>query len=99
MLNIHIIAEGPSNEAYGFTLVPDEVTRTEADLGALGGRRLATASVNGNVMTTKLHKPSNDKVDVVAIRTIRSNNPNVMEYKLIDTESGTELVQHMNRQS
>ena len=53
LLNIHIIAEGPSNEAYGFTLVPDEVTRTEADLGALGGRRLATASVNGNVMTTR----------------------------------------------
>ena len=59
---------------------------------------LATASVNGNVMTTKLHKPSNDKVDVVAIRTIRSNNPNVMEYKLIDTESGTVLTQTMNRQ-
>ena len=47
---------------------------------------------------TRLHKPDTDEVDVLAIRTIDPNFPNVMIYKLKDIESGTELIQHMDRQ-
>lgn len=47
---------------------------------------------------TRLHKPDTDKVDVLAIRTIDPNFPNVMIYKLKDVETGHELIQHMDRQ-
>ena len=53
---------------------------------------------DGNTLMTRLHKPDTDEVDVLAIRTIDPNFPNVMIYKLKDLESGTELIQHMDRQ-
>merc|ERR1712018_664395 len=37
--------KGPKYEDYQFQLVPDNITRTHADLGALGGPRMATAEL------------------------------------------------------
>ena len=53
---------------------------------------------DGNTLMTRLHKPDTDEVDVLAIRTIDPNFPNVMIYKLKDVETGHELIQHMDRQ-
>ena len=47
-----IFSEGPKNEDYSFTLVPDNVSRTNADLGALGGPRKAQAKFKGNSLVT-----------------------------------------------
>ena len=118
-------------EDYRFTLTPDKITRSNVDLGSLGGPRLAgderknitylmINSVktklfkmnffclycnavaefieDGNTLMTRLHKPDTDEVDVLAIRTIDPNFPNVMIYKLKDVETGHELIQHMDRQ-
>ena len=87
-------------EDYEFTLTPDKTTRSNVDLGSLGGPRLAVAEFieDGNTLMTRLHKPDTNEVDALAIRTIDPNFPNVMIYKLKDIESGTELIQHMDRQ-
>ena len=87
-------------EDYEFTLNPDNMTRFNFDLGSYGGPRLAVAELieDGNTLMTRLHKPDTDEVDALAIRTIDPNFPNVMIYKLKDIESGTELIQHMDRQ-
>merc|ERR1739848_502196 len=90
--------KGPKEEPYGFNLVPDNVTRTDADLGALGGPRKATAEFKGNSLVTYLHKPEDDQIDVIAIRTINPATPDVMTYTLRDITSNTDLIQTMNRQ-
>ena len=45
-------SEGPKYEDYSFTLVPDNVSRTNADLGALGGPRKAQTEFKGNSLVT-----------------------------------------------
>ena len=88
-------------EDYEFTLTPDNTTRSNVGLGTLGGPRIATAEFinDGKTLMTHLHKPDTDEVDVLAIRTIDPNFPNVMIYKIKDVASGTELIQHMDKQS
>ena len=78
--------------------LPDGKTKTDADLGALGGPRKATARFEDNSLITELENPETSQVDVIAIRTIDPAEPNVMIYTLKDVESETELVQHMIRQ-
>lgn len=87
-------------EDYEFTLTPDNTTRSNVDLGTLGGPRLATAEFinDGHTLMTHLHKPNTDEIDVLAIRTIDPFAPNVMHYKLKDIASGTELIQWMDKQ-
>lgn len=77
--------------------MPDKVTRTDVDLGVLGGPRKATAEIKGNTFTTYLHKLDDNEVDVIAIRTIEPSNPNVMTYTLRDVASGVELIQKLNK--
>ena len=98
-LTFLIFAEGPKNENYQFNLVPDKKTRTDADLGALGGPRKAVAEFVGNSLVTYLHKLDDDSIDVIATRTINPENPNVMIYSLKDVASDTSLIQTMNRQN
>ena len=91
-------SEGPYQEDYSFELIPDNTTRTDIDLGALGGPRKATAEFVGNVLMTYLHKPDTDEIDVVAVREIKPENPNVMIYTLKDLPYGYDMVQHMDKQ-
>jgi hypothetical protein len=79
-------------------LVTDNTTKTDADLGALGGPRKATAEFKDNTLMTYLHKPEDDVIDVIAIRTIDPATPDIMTYTLRDVESGNDLVQTMSRQ-
>ena len=88
-------------EDYEFTLTPDNTTRSNVGLGTLGGPRIATAEFinDGKTLMTHLHKPNTDEIDVLAIRTIDPRSPNVMHYHLKDVESGTLLIQWMDKQS
>ena len=94
-----IFAEGPKNENYQCNLVPDKKTRTDVDLGALGGPRKAVAEFVGNSLVTYLYKLDDDSVDVITTHTINPENPNVMIYSLKDVASDTSLIQTMNRQN
>ena len=47
-MSFFLFSEGPSYEDYSFTLVPDNQSRTNADLGTLGGPRTARAEFKGN---------------------------------------------------
>ncbi len=99
MLILIIISEGPRYEDYQFNLIPDGQSRTDIDLGVLGGPRKATAELKGNSLMTYLHKmDASDEVDVIAIRTIDPATPNVMTYTLKDVPSGTNLIQVLRRQ-
>ena len=75
----------------------DNITRTDVNLGALGGPRKATAELQGNQLITYLHKLEDDSIDVIAIRTVTDQTPNVMTYVLKDLASGTDLIQHLNK--
>ena len=77
----------------------DNVTRTDIDLGQLGGPRKATAEMKGNQLITYLHKIEDDSIDVIAVRTINQATPNVMKYELKDLASGTDLIQTLNKQN
>ena len=87
-------------EEYKFTSTPDNNTQSNIDLGTLGGPRIATAEFinDGNTLMTRLRKPDTNEVDVLTFRTIDPNFPNVMIYKIKDVASGTELIQHMDKQ-
>ena len=78
--------------------MPDNQSRTNADLGSLGGPRKARAEFKGNSLVTYLHKLDNDVVDVTATRTIDPQKPNEMLYVLKDVSSGVELKQTMFKQ-
>ena len=78
--------------------MPDNQSRTNADLGSLGGPRKARAELKGNSLITYLHKLDNDVVDVTATRTIDPQKPNEMLYVLKDISSGVELKQTMFKQ-
>ena len=80
-------------------MVVDNFTRTDIDLGALGGPRKATAELRGNQLITYLHKLDDDTIDVIAVRTVAAQTPNVMSYVLKDVASGTDLIQHLNKQN
>ena len=76
----------------------DNTTRTDIDLGQLGGPRKATAEMKGNQLITYLHKLEDDIIDVIAVRTVDPANPSVMKYELKDVASGTDLIQTLNKQ-
>ena len=78
--------------------MPDNQSRTNADLGSLGGPRKARAELKGNSLITYLHKLDNDVVDVTATRTIDPLKPNEMLYVLKDLNSGVELKQTLFKQ-
>ena len=78
--------------------MPDNQSRTNVDLGSLGGPRKARAEIKGNSLVTYLHKLDNDVVDVTATRTIDPQKPNEMLYVLKDISSGVELKQTLFKQ-
>ena len=99
MISRYFFAEGPKFEDYQFNVVVDNVTRTDVSLGALGGPRKATAELRGNQLITYLHKLDDDSIDVIAVRTVEAQTPNVMSYVLKDLASGTDLIQTLNKQN
>ena len=90
--------KGPLNEPYACQLVTDGETETEVDLDQLGGLRKATTRYEDNSLIIDLENPTTNQVDVITNHYIDPSEPNVMIYTLTDVDSGTKLVQHMNRQ-
>ena len=90
--------KGPRYETYACQLVPDGETETEVDLDQLGGLRKATTRYEDNSLIIDLENPTTNQVDVITNHYIDPSEPNVMIYTLTDVDSGTKLVQHMNRQ-
>ena len=88
----HLLA-GPLQEYYESDIVPDNFTRTDVDLGRIGGWRKATAELKGNSLVTYMHKLENDDIDLVAFNTVDPNIPGRMKYVFKDMASGSELVQ------
>jgi len=79
-------------------LVTDNKTKTDLDLGQLGGPRKAVAEFKGDSLYTYLHKLNDNIVDVIAIRTIHPATPNQMTYIFRDVPSGKELKQILFKQ-
>ena len=81
-------------------MVLDNVTRTDVDLGPhIGGLRKATAEFKDDCLVAYLHKPEDDKIDVITYHKINPNDSNVMIYSLKDVTSNIDLIQTMRRQN
>ena len=87
------LSAGPLQEYYESDIVPDNFTRTDVDLGRIGGWRKATAELKGNSLVTYMHELENDNIDLVAFNTVDPNIPDRMKYVFKDVASGSELVQ------
>ena len=69
------------NEYYSSEVVPDNVTRTDVDLGELGGLYYATCEIRGNSLITYF-RATDEQKEVIE-----------MTYSLKDVASGEKLVQ------
>merc|ERR1712228_913724 len=85
---------GPLEEQYKSEIIPNNITRTDIDLGVhLGGLRKATAEFRGNTLVAYFHNMVNghDVIDIIAYNTVDPKTPNEMTCTLKDIESGVEL--------
>ena len=55
IIGIFLLSEGPLATRFQFDLVSDFATRTQVDLGELGGKTLAKAKFEGNKLITHIH--------------------------------------------
>ena len=90
---------GPLQEYYQQKIVPDSTTRTDVDLGRIGGPRMATADFKGNSLIVYLHKISDNTIDVITTITINPEKPDQMTYIVKDVASGIELIQTLYKQN
>ena len=90
------------NEYYSSEVVPDNVTRTDVDLGELGGLYYATCEIRGNSLITYFRATDEQKeviddtidvIEVIATNTLNLDTPDKMTYSLKDVASGEKLVQ------
>ena len=93
---------GPLNEYYSSKVVYDNVTRTDVDLGELGGLYYATCEFKGNSLVTYFRATDDQKaviddtidvIEVIATNTVDPETPNKMTYSLKDVVSGEKLIQ------
>jgi hypothetical protein len=87
---------------YSSKVVSDNVTRTDVDLGALGGLYYATCEFKGNSLVTYFRSTDEQKdviddtidiIEVIATNTVDTETPDKMIYSLKDVVSGEKLVQ------
>jgi hypothetical protein len=91
--------KGPYATKYNFILNTDGRTRSDVDLGQLGGKTDATAEIKGNTMITYLRKKGKRNVFMTAKRTINPTNPNELIYETKHLKSGVALTSFMYRQN
>ena len=93
---------GPLNKYYSSKVVSDNVTRTDVDLGELGGLYYATCEFKGNSLVTYFRATDEQKdviddtidvIEVIATNTVNPDTPNKMTYSLKDVVSGEKLIQ------
>ena len=79
-------------------VVPDNVTRTDVDLGKyIGGKRIATAEFKGNTLVTYLHRLNDDTIDVISTQIVNPDQPNTQQYSIMDVQSRVSLIQVLDR--
>ena len=90
------------NNHYSSKVVADNVTRTDVDLGELGGLYYATCEFKGNSLVTYFRMTDEGKaviddtidiIEVIASNTVEPDTPNKMTYTLEDVVSGEKLIQ------
>ena len=90
------------NNYYSSKVVADNVTRTDVDLGELGGLYYATCEFKGNSLVTYFRMTDEGKaviddtidiIEVIASNTVEPDTPNKMTYTLEDVVSGEKLIQ------
>ena len=101
--------KGPLKEQYKMKIVTDNSTRTDFDLGQIGGHRMATAEYKGdNDLTIYLHKISKDYsrsghtkdvIDIITTTVINPENHDEMTYTMKDVATGVELIQTFYKQN
>ena len=93
---------GPLNKYYSSKVVSDNVTRTDVDLGELGGLYYATCEFKGYSLVTYFRATNEQKaviddtidvIEVIATNTVDPDTPNKMTYSLKDVVSGEKLIQ------
>ena len=87
---------------YSSKVVSDNVTRTDVDLGALGGLYYATCEFKGNSLVTYFRATDEQKnviddtidvIEVIATNNVDPTTPNKMIYTLKDVVSGEKVIQ------
>jgi len=91
--------KGPYATKYDFVLFPDGKTRSDVDLGQLGGKTTATARFEGNTLTTYLTKKGKKGLFMTAKRIMNPERPNEMIYEVKHIKSGVALTSYMYRQN
>ena len=90
------------NKYYSSKVVTDNVTRTDVDLGELGGFYYATCEFKGNSLVTYFRATDEQKnviddtidvIEVIATNTVDPETPKKMIYTLKDVASGERLIQ------
>ena len=90
------------NQYYSSKVVSDNVTRTNVDLGELGGFYYATCEFKGNSLVTYFRATDEQKnviddtidvIEVIATNTVDPETPDKMIYTLKDVASGEKLIQ------
>ena len=95
------------NKYYSSKVVSDNVTRTDVDLGELGGLYYATCELKGNSLVTYFRATDQQKaviddtidiIEVIATNTVEPDTPNKMTYSLEDVVTGEKLIQTLYKQ-
>ena len=90
------------NTYYSSKVVSNNITRTNVDLGELGGFYYATCEFKGYSLVTYFRATDEQKddiddaidvIEVIATNTINPDTPDKMTYSLKDVASAEKLVQ------
>ena len=94
-----LFPEGPRQSPFKFDLRIDNKTRTDVDLGELGGQTKATAEIRGNSLITYIHNKDTGVLFLTATRTVDLSNPDKMIYTTRHLPSNVALISTFNRKN
>lgn len=89
--------KGPKAEVYSYTLVTDNSTMTEVDMGELGGPQKTYSYVEGASLVTNLYDKEDGTLKFISKRT-RTPGSNVMLHSVQHVPSQVTLVSHYDKQ-
>merc|ERR1712131_71736 len=90
--------KGPqATQLVPFDLITDKSTRTEVELGQLGGSTSAEAYIEGYSLVTNIYNKETGEHFLTATRTLHPDEPNHMTYTTLHIPSDTSLVSEYYR--
>lgn len=93
------VVNGPRAEILKFTLITDNRSFTDVDIGTLGGITDATSKFKGYSLVTSLRKKDDPEIFMTATRTVNPENPNEMIYETKHVKSGVAMTSIYNRRT